>query len=83
MLEYAYRWPLERAIEASIEATRYAHEQGLYVVFFPIDASRAEMSWYLDLIEKVATEGHMDALGVVDTFGVLTPQAVRYLIEQT
>jgi isopropylmalate/homocitrate/citramalate synthase len=83
VIEYAYRWPLQKAIDLSIQATQCAKEHGLYTVFFPIDSTRAEMSWYLDLIEKVATEGHMDALAVVDTFGVLNPHAVGYLIKKT
>ncbi len=83
IIEHAYKWPLERAIETTIEATSYAHEQGLYTVFFPIDASRAEMTWYLNLIERIATEGHMDALVLVDTFGVLSPQAVQYFVTRT
>lgn len=82
IIKHAYRWPLEKAIELSIEATSYAKELGLYTVFFPIDMSRAEMNWVLTLIEKVATEGHMDALAVVDTFGGLAPSAVPYLIKQ-
>ena len=28
---------------------------------------------YLDLLERVATDGHVDAVGLVDTFGVLSP----------
>lgn len=80
MIERAYRWPLEKAIALSIEATRYAHEQGLYTVFFPIDCSRADINWVLTLIERVAREGHMDALAVVDTFGGLAPHAVPWLI---
>ncbi len=83
IIEHAYKWPLERAIDLSIEATSYAKELGLYTVFFPIDASRAEMGWYLDLVEKVATEGHMDALALVDTFGVLSPHAVSYFVKKT
>lgn len=83
IVQYGYRWPLERAIATSVEATTFARDQGLYVVFFPIDSSRAEMSWYLDLIVRVATEGHMDALAVVDTFGVTTPHAMSYLIRKT
>lgn len=83
MLEYAYHWSLERAIELSVEATRYAHEQGLYVVFFPIDSTRTEMDWYLDLIEQVARHGHMDALALVDTAGVLSPHAIPYLVRKT
>ena len=83
IIQYAYKWTLDQAVELSIEATQYAKSQGLYVVFFPIDASRAEMSWYLKIIEQVATQGHMDALALVDTFGVLSPHAVRYFVRHT
>ncbi len=82
IIKYAYRWPLQKALDLSIEATRYAHEQGLEVVFFPIDFSRAEMTWVLDLITRVATEGHMDALVLVDTFGVCSPHAMQYFVRQ-
>src|ERR1035437_4073915 len=81
MLELAYRWPLEKAIETSIEATAFAHKNGLEVVFFPIDFSRAELKWALDLIERVGKEGHMDALALVDTFGVLSPHAMKYFVQ--
>ena len=78
LIEHSYRWPLEKAIDLSIKATRYAGEQGLYTSFFPIDATRSDMKWYLDLIERVAKEGHMDALTLVDTFGVLSPHGASY-----
>ncbi|RME48573.1 MAG: pyruvate carboxyltransferase [Caldilineae bacterium] len=80
IIRYAYRWPLEKAIDLSIESTAYAHEQGLEVVFFPIDFTRAEIGWVLDLIGRVATDGHMDALALVDTFGVTSPHAMQYLV---
>jgi isopropylmalate/homocitrate/citramalate synthase len=82
IIEYAYKWPLEKAIDLSIESTAYAHSQGLEIVFFPIDFSRAEMKWVLDLILRVANEGHMDALALVDTFGVVSPHAMQYLVRQ-
>ena len=82
IIKYAYGWPLEKAVDLSIEATQFAKENGLYTVFFPIDASRAEMGWFLDLIEKVATEGHMDALAIVDTFGGCSPHSIPYLTKK-
>ena len=82
IIQYAYQWPLERAIQLSIESTAYAHSQGLEVVFFPIDFTRADMKWVLDLILRVANEGHMDALALVDTFGVVSPHAMQYLVRQ-
>jgi isopropylmalate/homocitrate/citramalate synthase len=82
MVELCYRWPMEKAIETSIEATAFAHKNGLEVVFFPIDFSRAELKWVLDLIERVGKEGHMDALALVDTLGVLSPFATRYFVRE-
>ena len=78
LIEKAYRWPVERAIEASVEATRYAHENGLEVTFFPIDATRSTMTQLLDDLEAVATDGHVDKIALVDTFGVTSPHAIRY-----
>jgi len=82
VIKFAYGWELQKAIDLSIEATLFAKELGLYTVFFPIDASRAEMGWFLDLIEKISTEGHMDALAVVDTFGGCSPHAMPYLVKR-
>lgn len=82
IIQYGYKWPLERAIDLSIESTAYAHEQGLEVVFFPIDFTRADMNWVLDLIARVANEGHMDSLALVDTFGATSPHAMQYFVRQ-
>jgi len=73
---------MDKAIGLSIEATAFAHEQGLEVVFFPIDFTRAEMNWVLDLITRVAKEGHMDALALVDTFGVCSPHAMQFFVRE-
>jgi isopropylmalate/homocitrate/citramalate synthase len=82
IIQYAYDWPLAKAVDLSIEATRYAKQQGLYTVFFPIDGTRAEPDWFLTLIERVAAEGHMDALGLVDTFGGCSPHAIARFTAQ-
>jgi len=80
LIELGYRWSVERAIELSVEATNFAHDNGLLVSFFPIDATRASLDDYLNLIGRVATDGHMDALVLVDTFGVLAPHAVERFV---
>ena len=78
LIEKAYKWPVERAIEASIESTKFAHENGLQVTFFPIDATRSTMTQLLDDLETVATNGHVDKIALVDTFGVISPHAISY-----
>jgi isopropylmalate/homocitrate/citramalate synthase len=82
LVEHAYKWSLEKAMDLSIQATAFAKEQGLYTVFFTIDATRGDLTWLLDLVEKVAKEGHMDAFTLVDTFGVLNPQAATYFTKK-
>src|SRR5262249_28993637 len=47
-----------------------------------IDATRTELSRFLDIVEQVATEGHMDSLTMADTTGGCTPDALRHVIPQ-
>jgi isopropylmalate/homocitrate/citramalate synthase len=82
ILKYAYRWEFEKAIEVSIEATLYAKENGMYVSFFTIDGTRADIDDYLNIVDRVSSEGHMDELTLVDTFGGLNPHSVPYLIKK-
>src|SRR6187549_1799571 len=82
MIKYGYGWPIERAMKASIETTLAAKEAGLHTVFFTIDATRTELSRFLDIVEQVATEGHMDSLTIADTTGGCTPDAVRAVVPQ-
>jgi isopropylmalate/homocitrate/citramalate synthase len=82
LIEKGYKWSLEKAIDLSIEATAFAKEQGLYTIFFTIDATRSDMNWLMNLVDRVATEGHMDAFTLVDTFGVLAPHAASYFTKK-
>lgn len=81
MITKAYGWNMDKALELSITASLAAKEAGLYTVFFPIDMTRASMKWSLDLLDHVASNGHMDALAIVDTMGVLTPHTVPFLVK--
>jgi isopropylmalate/homocitrate/citramalate synthase len=80
MIRNGYGWPLERAMKASIDTTLAAKEAGLYTVFFTIDATRTELPRFLDIVEQVATEGHMDSLTMADTMGGTTPDAIRHVV---
>src|SRR5712692_3480039 len=50
MIKNAYGWSVDRAMKSSIDATRAAKEAGLYTVFFTIDATRTELSRFLDIV---------------------------------
>lgn len=79
IIKYAYKWEYQRALDLTIESTKFAHENGLFVSFFPIDSTRADITTFLNMIERIAREGHMDSLALVDTFGVLSPQAAAFM----
>ena len=72
----------EQILEGTIEATHYAHDKGLWVTLFTIDATRAEEGFYFDMVGKVARDGYFDSMCVADTRGVLNPQAVSFFIRR-
>jgi isopropylmalate/homocitrate/citramalate synthase len=80
MIKYGYGWPLERAMKASIDTTLAAKEAGLYTVFFTIDATRTELNRFLDIVDEVASKGHMDSLTIADTMGGTTPDAIKHVV---
>lgn len=82
IIRNAYGKTMEWAVKSSIETTLAAKEAGLYTVFFTIDSTRSELDRYMDLVEKVATEGHMDAMTLADSFGGCTPQAIGAVVKR-
>jgi len=82
IIKNAYGWTVDRAMKSSIEATLMAKQLGLYTVFFTIDSTRTEVSRLLDIAEQVATEGHMDAYTIADSFGGVGPEAVYNVVKK-
>ena len=82
LIRNAYGWDVEKAVRLSVEATSYAHEHGLKVTFFTIDATRAPFETFWKIAGKVVEEGHMDSFALADTFGVLNPQATTFFIKK-
>ena len=81
MLQGGMRWGLPKAIEAAAAATKYAHELGLKVTFFPSDASRSSMDFLTTLLKGVQENGgHMDSVALVDTFGAFSPEGAAYMV---
>ncbi len=82
LIKYAYGWDVEKAVKLSVEATTYAHEHGLKITFFTIDATRAPFDTFWKIAGQVIKEGHMDSFALADTFGVLNPQATMFFIKK-
>lgn len=82
LIKLGYGWTEQKAIELAVEATDYAHRHGLKLTFFTIDATRAPFKVFWRLVGTVAKEGHMDALALADTFGVMNPEATAYFVKK-
>jgi len=82
IIKNAYGKDMDWAMKSSVETTLAAKEAGLYTVFFTIDSTRSDLNRYMDLVDKVATEGHMDALTLADSFGGCTPEAIGMVLRK-
>ena len=82
IIKNAYGKSMDWAIQSSIETTLAAKEAGLYTAFFTIDSTRSDFNRYMDLIEEVATRGHMDSLTLADSFGGCTPEAIGFVVRK-
>ncbi|HHY37844.1 MAG TPA: hypothetical protein GX507_02835 [Clostridia bacterium] len=81
-LKYQFRWSEDEVIERAVKAVRRAKEHGLYVTFFPYEATRAEMTFLERLLSVVVKEAKPDAVAVVDTVGCALPETIRYLVRE-
>lgn len=80
-LKHKLKWPEERIISEVTELTKYAQEQGFYVVLSPYDTTRADMEFLERFLKAVISNGHVDRVRVVDTVGSCLPQAIHYMVK--
>jgi isopropylmalate/homocitrate/citramalate synthase len=64
------------------DTVRYATENGIYVAYFGVDGSRADLGFF-EQAYKTAVDAGAREVVVVDTLGVATPEAVASLVART
>lgn len=79
-LRYQFSWTWEEVLDKSIECIQYAHELGLYVVYFPYDTTRAREKDLENLLKGIMKNSAPDSIGLVDTMGCATPMAIQYMV---
>lgn len=75
-----FGWTWEDVFRKSRDVINYAKEQGLYTVFFPYDTTRARADDLENLCKGIMNESPPDSIGIVDTMGCATPEAVKYMV---
>ncbi|MGR3290857.1 MAG: LeuA family protein [Paracoccaceae bacterium] len=75
-----FGWTWEDVFKKSRDVINYAREQGLYAVFFPYDTTRARPEDLTNLCKAIMAESPPDSIGIVDTMGCATPEAIKYMV---
>ncbi|MDE0696166.1 MAG: 2-isopropylmalate synthase [Boseongicola sp.] len=75
-----FGWTWEDVFKKSRDVINHAREQGLHAVYFPYDTTRARPEDLTSLCNAIMAESPPDAIGIVDTMGCATPEAVKYLV---
>ena len=79
-LLWQFKWTWEDVLKKSVEVVRYAKAQGLEVVYFPYDTTRAREEDLMNLLTRLVQDAPPDSVGVVDTMGCVLPDAMKYLV---
>ena len=75
-----FGWTWEDVFKKSKDVINYAREQGLYAVYFPYDTTRAREEDLTNLCKAISQEAMPDSIGIVDTMGCATPEAIKYMV---
>lgn len=75
-----FGWTWQDVLERSVPVINYAREQGLYAVFFPYDTTRARPEDLTALCKGIMEQSPPDSIGIVDTMGCATPEAIKYMV---
>jgi isopropylmalate/homocitrate/citramalate synthase len=65
-----------------VDTVHYAKSRGLYVAFFAVDATRADIRYLETIYKKAVNEAKADEVVMVDTLGVATPETIYYLTKK-
>ncbi|MDJ0631165.1 MAG: 2-isopropylmalate synthase [Rhodobacter sp.] len=75
-----FGWTWQDVFNKSRDVINYAKECGLHTVFFPYDTTRARPEDLTSLCRAVMAESPPDSIGIVDTMGCATPEAIKYMV---
>ncbi len=76
-----FGWTWKNVLERSAPVINYAKENGLHAVFFPYDTTRARPEDLENLCKGIMNESPPDSIGIVDTMGCATPEAIKYMVK--
>ena len=79
LLRYLFEWSEEQLFDSVVSAIDYIKDHGLVAIFFNVDATRADMGFLTDFLQRLERETKVDGFAIADTYGSLTPEGARFL----
>ena len=76
-----FGWTWKNVLERSAPVINCAKENGLHAVYFPYDTTRARPEDLENLCKGIMNESPPDSIGIVDTMGCATPEAIKYMVK--
>jgi len=77
----AYGFTREIVLQRVAEAVRHAVENGMSVLFFPVDSTRSDLDFLREVYFR-AIESGASEVAIVDTIGACAPEAVEHLVRE-
>ncbi|MDT7902350.1 MAG: hypothetical protein RRE78_10830 [Acidianus sp.] len=74
-------WNLQYVKDLALKMIDYAKAHGIYTVFFGVDTTRTDPTTYFDFMRDIS-QSKVDSLTVVDTFGCITVEGMKYIVRQ-
>jgi len=79
-IKHALSMTREQVLSAAVDSVQYVKDHGLICEFSPMDATRTELG-YLKKVCMAAQEAGADVINIPDTVGIMTPPAMKRLLE--
>jgi len=80
-IKYALSIKPEEVLSTAVDSVEYIKDHGIICEFSPMDATRTKLE-FLKQICKATQEAGADRINIPDTVGIMTPAAMRKLIEE-
>ncbi len=80
-LKYKFNKPKEFVLEKVAEGLDYCHERGIAAALSAEDSTRTDMDFLLEVYRK-AEECHASRIGVTDTLGCASPEAIFNIVTE-
>ncbi|MEO0445763.1 MAG: 2-isopropylmalate synthase [Verrucomicrobiota bacterium] len=81
-LTMQFNWTWEEVLKRSAPIIKYAKQEGLHVVFFPYDTTRARKNDLENLLKGIMDVEAPHSVGVVDTMGCALPIAIQHMVRE-